>query len=66
MFKIYRIENENELYNIPIHYYLVGRMWCLLFNKQKKINQNISSLQLENITSNYVPKSSKLLINNIY
>lgn len=53
---MFRIEDENQLFNIPIHYYLVGKLWCLSSSKHREIIRDISNLKMTNLPGEFLKK----------
>ncbi|XP_025195551.1 RING finger protein 17-like isoform X2 [Melanaphis sacchari] len=50
------IKCDDELTNIPIHYFLVGKVWHLSHNRKLKIHQDISNLRMTDLPSESLNK----------
>lgn len=59
---MYRIECENEINNIPIHYYLVGKIWYLFSTKNIKFHRDIGNLRMTNKTEEPLNMLKSLLL----
>lgn len=46
-----RIEKQHQLDNLPLHYYLIGKLWCLNLFKSQELNADISNLDMTRIPS---------------
>uniref|UniRef100_A0A2S2QI16 Protein wech n=1 Tax=Sipha flava TaxID=143950 RepID=A0A2S2QI16_9HEMI len=54
-----KIKNNEQLYETPIHYYLVGKVWYLMSHKKKDILREICNLKMDNLISESSKKVKK-------
>lgn len=50
-FILRRIDDKNQLLDIPLNYYLIGKLWCLNSFKNQELNASISNLNMTRIPS---------------
>lgn len=54
---MYRVEHEDYIYNIPVHYYLVGKVLYLSTNKQQQMFREMASLKMTNTPGEHIQKN---------